>query len=66
MIEELKTYHNTKVNDMKLEIQKLNSLIENLKSETMERLADERRDHQSVILITKLLILLNTLGNLYI
>ena len=34
---------------MKLEIQNLNSLIENLKSETMERLADERRDHQSVI-----------------
>jgi len=34
---------------MNLEIQKLNSLIEDLKSETMERLADERRDHQSVI-----------------
>ena len=34
---------------MNLEIQKLNSLVEDLKSETMERLADERRDHQSVI-----------------
>ena len=49
MIEELKTQHNTKVNAMNLEIQKLNSFIEDLKSETMERLADERRDHQSVI-----------------
>ena len=34
---------------MNLEIQKLNSLIEDLKSETFKKLADERRDHQSVI-----------------
>ena len=49
MIDELKTQHNAKVNDMNLEIQNLNSLIEDIKSETMERLADERREHQSVI-----------------
>ena len=34
---------------MNLEIQKLNSLIEDLKSETMQKLTDERREHQSVI-----------------
>ena len=34
---------------MNLEIQNLNSLIEDLTSETMKILADERREHQSVI-----------------